>query len=230
MLHAVLLSGGGTFDDAADGGKAYDVGKLPCQAPVWLSLKVLGDEFHKRGAVIYALNADRGPMLVENGSEDDVMDIPHRGPEWFDSIRRQAIALHGSDHWMFTTHVDPGKRHRTAWVERPGVTWLNEQLHFALWTPAQIAAMPTTHVSEWIKANHVDISEYYLAENREGGLDALGRGLPGIPRSDLMVLPEADWQRLQDQLLYEAWSAKTAKAEQSAGSTDTVAAPGSKPL
>ncbi|GAC1420085.1 MAG: hypothetical protein NVSMB62_13670 [Acidobacteriaceae bacterium] len=229
-IHAVLLSGGGTFDDAADGGKAYDVGTLPCQAPVWLSLKVLGDEFHKRGAVVYALNADRGPMLVENGSEDDVMDIPHRGPDWFESIRKQAIALHGSDHWLFTTHVDPGKRHRTAWVERSGVTWLNEQLHFALWTPAQIAAMPTTHVSDWAKANNVDISEYYLAENREGGLDALGTGLPGIPRADLMVLPEADWQRLKDQLIYESWKAKTIKAEQNASATGALGIRGTHPV
>lgn len=215
-LHAVLLSGGGTFDDAADGGKAFDTGKLPCQAPVWLSLKVLGDEFHRRGAVLYALNADRGPMLVENGSDDEVMDLQHRTPEWFAALRTQAIALHGSDHWIFTTHVDPGKSHRTAWVERPGVAWLNEQLRFALWTPAQIAAMPTTHVSDWIKSNNVDISRSYLAENREGGLDALGAGLPGIPRADLMVLPEAEWQSLNDHLTYEAWAAKAVAAEQQA--------------
>ncbi len=223
MLHAVLLSGGGTFDDAADGGKAFDVGKLPCQAPVWLSLKVLGDEFHKRGAVLYTLNADRGPMLVENGSQDEVMDIPHRGPDWFAALRAQAIALHGGDHWMFTTRVDPGKSHRTAWVERPGVTWLNEQLHFALWTPAEIAAMPTTHVSTWINANGVDISKGYLSENREGGLDALGTGLPGIPRADLMVLPESEWQARKGDLIYEGWATKTTAAEQAAAAHSATA-------
>ena len=207
-LRAVLLSGGGTYDDEADGGKSFDVGKLPCQAPVWLSLKVLGDEFHKRGAVLYTLNADRGPMLVENGSQDEVMDIPHRTPEWFANLRAQAVALHGGEQNMFTTHVDPGKSHRTAWVERPGVTWLNQQIHFAIWTPAEIAAMPTTHVSTWALANNVDITKNYIAENREGGLDALGTGLPGIQREDLMVLPQADWERLKDQLTYEAWAAK----------------------
>lgn len=212
-LHAVLLSGGGTYDDAADGGKSFDLGSLPCQAPVWLSLKVLGEEFHKRGAVLYTLNADRGPMFVENGSQDEVMDIPHRTPEWFAAIRAQAVALHGSDQNMFTTHVDPGKSHRTAWVERPGVEWLNQQIHFALWTPAQIASMPTTHVSTWAAANNVDITKNYLREDREGGLDALGTGLPGIPREDLMVLPAAEWDKLKDQLTYESWAAKVKDEE-----------------
>jgi hypothetical protein len=212
-LHAVLLSGGGTFDDAADGGKSFDVGSLPCQAPVWLSLKVLGDEFHQRGAVLYALNADRGPMFVENGSQDEVMDIPHRTPEWFAALRAQAAALHGSEQNMFTTHVDPGKSHRTAWVERPGVEWLDGQIHFALWTPTQIASMPTTHISTWAAASNVDITKSYLREDREGGLDALGTGLPGLPREDLMVLPAADWNKLKDQLTYESWAAKT-KAEE----------------
>jgi dienelactone hydrolase len=215
-LHAVLLSGGGTYDDAADGGKSFDIGKLPCQAPVWLSLKVLGSEFHQRGAVLYALNADRGPMLVENGSEDEVMDIPHRGPDWFAALRAQAIQLHGSDQNMFTTHVDPGMSHRTAWVERPGVTWLNQQLHFALWTPAEISTMPTTHISDWARANHVDITKNYMQENREGGLNALGTGFPGLSREALAVLTDAEWERMKDRLTYVAWAERTMAAEQAA--------------
>ncbi len=216
-IHAVLLSGGGTFDDAEDGGKAYDVGKLPCQAPPWRSLKVLGSEPHMRGAVLYALNAQRGPMLVENGSMDTVMDIPHRGPEWFEAMRAQAVALDkangGTAANMFTTHVDAGKSHRTAWVERYGVEWLNEQIHFANWSAATIAREPTTHVSEWIKADHVDISDGYLREDREGGLMALGTGFPGIAREQLNVLPAEEWSKLEDQLTYESWAAKTLEAE-----------------
>jgi hypothetical protein len=159
------------------------------------------------------LNADRGAMLVENGSEDEVMDIPHRGPEWFAAIRAQAIALRGSDTNMFTTHVDAGKSHRTAWVERPGVAWLNEQIHFAVWTAAEIATMPVAHVSTWAKANDVNITKNYMAENREGGLDALGTGFPGVKREDLMVLPEADWERMKGELTYEAWAARMMAAE-----------------
>jgi len=216
-IHAVLLSGGGTFDDEADGGKSYDVGTLPCQAAPWHALKVLGPEFHERGAILYALNAERGPMLVENGSADTVMDIPHRTPEWFAAMRTQAETLDkangGTAANMFTTHVDPDKSHRTAWVERYGVTWLNDQIHFANWTAADIATMPTTHVSDWIKANNVDISNGYLREDREGGLDALGAGFPGISRAGLNVLPEADWQRLKPELIYESWAEKTRATE-----------------
>ena len=46
--------------------------------------------------------------------------------------------------------------------------------------------------------------------------NAVGTGLPGIPRADLMVLPDADWQRLKDSLTYEAWAAKTTANEEAA--------------
>jgi hypothetical protein len=38
-------------------------------------------------------------------------------------------------------------------------------------------------------------------------------GLPNIKREDLMVLPDADWLAMKDQLTYEAWAAKAAAAE-----------------
>jgi dienelactone hydrolase len=219
-IHAILLSGGGTFDDQADGGKSYDVGTLPCQAAPWHALKVLGDEFHERGAVLYALNAQRGPMLVENGSMDTVMDIPHRTPEWFAAMRDQATALDkangGTAANMFTTHVDDGKSHRTAWVERYAVNWLNDQIHFANWTADDIAKMPTTHIADWITTNNIpwSITNGYMREDREGGLIALGTGYPGIARDQMTVLPDADWQKLKPELIYENWAAKVVAAEQ----------------
>ncbi len=219
-IHAVLLSGGGTFDDQADGGKSYDVGVLPCQAAPWHALKVLGTEFHQRGAVLYALNAERGPMLVENGSNDTVMDIPHRTPEWFAAMREQATALDkangGTAANMFTTHVDPGKSHRTAWVERFGVNWLNDQIHFTNWTSAEIAKMPTTNIANWITAQNIpwSISNGYMRDDREGGLEALGANIPGIERDQLTVLPDADWQKLKPELVYESWADKIKAIEQ----------------
>ena len=212
-IHAVLLSGGGTYDDLADGGKSFDAGSLPCQAPPWLGLRVLGTGFHQRGAILYALNAQRGPMLVVNGSQDEVMDIPHRGPQWFAALRSQALALTqangGSTADMFTTRVDEGKGHRTAWLERPEVAWLDEQLHFARWTPADIAAMPTTQAADWIHQTGADISNNYIREDREGGLQLLGTGYPAITRNQLTVLPPADWDRLKSSLTYESWAEQT---------------------
>ena len=215
-IHAVLLSGGGTYDDEADGGKSFDTGKLPCQAPPWRSLRVLGSAPHMRGAVIYALNADRGPMLLENGSVDEVMDIPHRGPAWFASLRQQAIALRSSDRNLFTTHVDAGRGHRPAWVERPGVLWLDEQIHFANWNASAIAKMPETRIGDWALAHGVEIPKNYWREDREGGLMALGKTIPGIARDQLMVLPASNWEQLRPELTYEGWAERTLAAERAA--------------
>jgi len=215
-IHAVLLSGGGTYDDEQDAGKPFDRGKLPCQTPPWRSLRVLGAAPHMRGAVIYALNADRGAMLVENGSADEVMDIPHRGPEWFEGLRQQAIALRKSDRNLFTTHVDAGEGHRPAWVERAGVLWLNQQIHFANWNAAAIASRPAIRIGDWAKANSVEIPVNYQRPDREGGLMALGGALPAIQREQLMALPAGDWEKLRAQLTYESWAEKTLAAERAA--------------
>ena len=102
-------------------------------------------------------------------------------------------------------------------AERPGVEWLDRQIHFAIWTAADIAKMPATHVSEWARANDVDIVKNYMQENREGGLMALGTGFPGIKRQDLLVLPEGEWERMKDSLTYEAWAAKMKQAEAASG-------------
>jgi hypothetical protein len=148
-----------------------------------------------------------------NGSADTVMDIPHHQQDWFDTVKARAIAVRGTEENMFTTVFYPGISHRTSWVDRDGVEWLEKQIHFALWTEKEIEAAPTTHVSTWAAANNVDIAKSYMREDREGGLDALGTGYPGIKREDLMVLPERDWTAMKDQLTYEGWAAKATAAE-----------------
>jgi len=208
-VRATLLSGGGTFDGT---GEYFDSSKLPCQGPPYHALSVLGD----RGAVLYDLNADRGPMFVMNGEADAVMNIPLHNQAWFAAVRQRAIALHGSDNNMFTTVFYPGVGHRPSWLDLDGVLWLNQQLRFPAWpTAASVAKAGTTHVSSWIASNHVDISPSAVRENGEGGIEAVGTNLPAIPRSNLMVFPDADWQRLRDRLIYESWAAKTLAAEQS---------------
>jgi hypothetical protein len=205
-IHAVLLSGGGTFD----GPRAhYDMGKLPCQAPPWRALGVLGD----RAAILYALNADRGPMFLMNGEQDSVVYVTEYSAQWFDDLRNRAAELRGTHEGLFTAIRYPGISHRTSWVNLDGMLWLNYQLHFALWNDASIRAAGTTHISSWIAANHVAISPNYLREDREGGLDAVGTGFPGIARNDLIVFPPDEWKANQDRLTYEAWAHKTQKAE-----------------
>lgn len=205
-IHAVVLSGGGVYDGP---GGYFDANPLPCQSPVYRALQSVGD----RGAVLMALNAARGPMLVMNGAADRVMDIPRHDVAWFTGLRERAVAVRGTKKDMFTTVFFPGIDHRTSWVDRVGVAWLGEQLHFARWNAKAIAEAPLTHVSEWAKENGVDITRAYLREEREGGLMAVGTGIPGVKRKDLMVLPEKDWERLEGSLTYEAWAVKMKAAE-----------------
>lgn len=210
-IHAVLLSGGGTFDGP---GEYFDAGKLPCQAAPYRALGVLGD----RSAILFALNADRGPMYIMNGDVDEVMRMSEHPPTWFAEVRARAAVLNGSNRNLFITKLYPGVGHRPSWVELAGVLWLNHQLHFALWSDQDILAAGTTHISEWVNANHVAISKNYIVEAREGGLRAVGAGFPGIQRSNLMVLPEAEWQREKPILTYESW-AEREKVFEEGGST-----------
>jgi hypothetical protein len=215
-IHAVLLSGGGVYDGP---GGYFDANPLPCQMPPYKSLLPLGD----RGGVLYALNAERGTMLVMNGSNDTVMDMPHHPPEWFAEMHDRTLALVGTGSAaaknIFTTVLYPGISHRPSWVDRKGVVWLDQQLHFPLTNPDRIASEPTTHIGDWIKANNVYLAKGYVTEDREAGLDALGTGFPGIKREDLMVLPDADWQRMKDRLTYEGWAEKTKADEAKADLT-----------
>ncbi len=209
-IDAVLVSGGGVYDGP---GGYFDSNPLPCQMPPYKALLPVGD----RGAVLYALNAERGPMLIMNGSNDTVMDIPHHPPGWFAQIRDRALALVGvhapAARNMFTTIFYPGISHRPSWVDRQGVLWLNAQIHFAVWNAATIASEPTTHIGQWTAANQVFLANGSAREDREAGLNALGVDLPGIKREDLMVLPPSDWLRYKDRLTYAAWANKTKLAE-----------------
>ena len=205
-IHAVVLSGGGTYDGPQ---QYFDSGKLPCQSPPYRALAVLGD----RPAILYALNADRGPTFVMNGAEDTVMRMSDHPPSWFEDVRSRAIKLHGSDENMFTTILYPGVSHRTSWVDLDGVLWLNHAIHFALWSDGDIRVAGTTHISRWIQTNHVDISPNYIPEDREGGIDAVGTGFPAIPRGELMVLPDEEWSKQRDVLIYESWADKMKHAQ-----------------
>ena len=205
-IHAVLLSGGGSFDGPH---AFYDMGKLPCQSPPWRALGVLGD----RAAILYALNADRGPMFLMNGDQDSVVHITDYPPAWFDDIRNRAAELRGTREGLFTAIRYPGVSHRTSWVNIDGILWLNHQLHFALWNDDAIRAAGTTHISTWIRKNSVAISPNYIREDREGGLDAVGTGFPAIKRDDLMVFTPEEWKEDENRLTYEAWAAKTLSLE-----------------
>lgn len=202
-IHAVVLSGGGDLD--GPGGYWDRSSKLMCQAIPWKSLSVLGD----RPAVIYALNEERGPTFLINGSADTLVDIPHHLEPFFADLRKRVEAITGTLKNIFDTYFILDVSHRPNWVTRPAALWLQQELNFPAWTVNQINALPETHISEWAKQNDVSMDKGYIQEDREGGVMALGTGIPNVPRAELNVLTDEQWQQQQDSLTYESWVRRT---------------------
>lgn len=206
-IHIVVLSGGGDLD--GPGGYWDKSTKLMCQAIPYQSLSVLGD----RPAVLFALNEERGPTFIINGTHDTLVDIPNHLEPYFQSLRDRVEALTGTSVNVFDTYFIPDVSHRPNWVTRPAALWLEKKLHFPNWTEKKIEAMPETHISEWAAENHVDMDKGYIQEDREGGVMALGRDVPNISRHDLDVLPEQEWEAKKDQFVYESWVRHALAAE-----------------
>src|SRR6185295_8554788 len=96
-VHACVLAGGGNLDGV---GEYWDTSKPMCQGLPYQSLSFLGD----RGAVIYALHAGRGPTLIYNGLEDEiVLHDPRGASTFFKDLQERAGKLHGSSNGIFET-------------------------------------------------------------------------------------------------------------------------------
>ena len=173
-----------------------------CQAIPYKSLSFLGD----RAATIFALRAEYGSTLVYNGLEDGIVKRDPRGPKaFFADLQGRAAELHGRAEGVFETRFEPNAGHRPWFVTKPAALWLERQLGFPNWTEAAIGAMPVTHVSEWARANGVEIEKQYNTELREGGELALGEKIPALSRDQLSVFTPEEWERRKDALTYESW-------------------------
>ena len=197
-LQACVLVGGGNLD-GPDG--YWDNSKPMCQGIPYQSLAFLGD----RPAALYALHAKRGPMLIFNGLEDTVVAIPRQGKSLFDDLGDRISQLLGTREGIFEAGFAAQVSHRPFFVTEPVALWLERNLDFPLWTPGSIRTMPTTHISEWVKAKDVTVDPYYASEDREGGVRALGVGVPGLSRSQLSVFTKEQWEQQKDRLIYETW-------------------------
>lgn len=203
-LHACVLVGGGNLDGP---GEYWDKSKPMCQGTPYQSLSFLGD----RPAVVYALHAARGATLAYNGLRDTTVSITTHGKPFFDDLHQRTEKLRGSAKGLFEYEFTEGA-HRPYFVTKPVARWLHRQLDFPNWTDTGIAAMPTTHISEWAKANGVELDRLYATEEREGGTPALGTGIPALSRQDLSVFTSEQWERQKDRLIYESWL-KAARAQ-----------------
>jgi dienelactone hydrolase len=198
-LRACVLVGGGNFD-GPDG--YWDrSGKNMCQGIPYRSLSFLGD----RPAVIYALNASRGPTLVYNGLADSVVAIPSHREPFFADLRERTERLRGTSANLFDVGFFPDASHRPYFITRPVALWLDRQLDLPAWSQADIEAMPETHIGPWAQARGVAMDRLYATEEREGGVRALGVDIPAIDRADLFVFSPEDWESRKERLIYESW-------------------------
>jgi dienelactone hydrolase len=197
-LKACVLVGGGNLDGP---GGYWDGSKPMCQGYPYKALSFLGD----RPAAIYSLHAARGPTLVYNGLEDTTVAIPRFGEEYFRELQERVAKMRGKREGVFDAMFHPGTGHRPYFVTKTVALWLEKYLDFPNWTNEDIEAMPVTHISEWARANSVDMDPLYATEHREGGTPGLGTGIPGVKRSDLDVFNDDEWQERLPMLVHENW-------------------------
>ena len=205
-LHACVLTGGGNLDGPNE---YWDNSKPMCQGMPYRSLEFLGD----RPAAIYALHAARGPTLIWNGLADTVVNRDRTPPPFFDDLRTRTVRLRGKADGIFDTGFTPAASHRPFFVTKPAVLWLARQLRFPNWDLEKITAMSETHISEWAAANGVFMDKGYVSEDREGGVRALGTGVPGFTRESLTVFSEEEWQAQKQRLIIEAWESAARAAK-----------------
>jgi dienelactone hydrolase len=200
-LHACVLVGGGNLD--GPDGYWDSSNKKMCQSIPYRALMPLGD----RPAVIYALHAARGPTLIFNGLADTVVSIPSHAEAFFADLRDRTSRLHGGPAGVFEVGFVPAASHRPYFITKPVALWLERQLDFPAWTPADIEALPETKIAPWAEAQGVAMDRLYATEEREGGTPALGTKIPGIKRADLCVFSPEEWEHVKETLVYESWVA-----------------------
>ncbi len=199
-IHAVFLTGGGDLD--GPGGYWDSSRMVMCQSGPYRSLAFLGD----RPAVIFTLQARRGPTFIWNGTSDTVVAIPQHGPDFFADLRRRVIALNGSAKNVFTTHFDPGASHRPAWVTPRAAEWLAANLHFANWSVKSIPGLPTIRIGAWAAENQVHLNKSAMRLDRDAGLLTVNVGVPRLTLEQLNVLPLAEWEKQKAEFVYSSWA------------------------
>ena len=195
-IRALVLSGGGNLSGDGD---YWDLSpKVMCQSGPWKALRFLGD----RGAILYALNQNRGATFIITGTPDPLIVSSHSFEPFFDDVRNRTAAVTGTRSGLFQTAWVPDAGHRPNFVTRPAALWLETQLHFPNWTAASIQAMGAVHVSEWAAHTGARVGATELGE---GGVRALDAGVPAIPRQQLQAVPDAEWQQHKPDFIYESW-------------------------
>jgi dienelactone hydrolase len=207
-LHACVIAGGGGFEIPKGEWKGLSGSKPSCiQGLPYQSLRFFKDP----PAIIYSLNASRGPALVVNG-ELDWDGTPRKHPNEMKETRQRTIEFRGSSNGIFdVSALEPGAIHRPYFVNRDVFLWLHHQMQFPNITEAQILAMPTTYIRDWAEKEHVQMDPDYMTEGLEAGMHALGTNVPGLTREQLSVFSPEEWKKQKDNLILNSWVAHTLK-------------------
>jgi dienelactone hydrolase len=211
-IHTLVLSGGGNLD--GEGGYWATSPKVMCQAGPYKALSFLGD----RGAVLYALNQNRGATFVMNGTADPLVLSKNTLEPFFVDLRDRTAAITGTRVGLFETYWIEGAGHRPNFVTRPGALWLQGQLHFPNWTEVSIRAMGEVHISEWAGQAGVQAGGPLGNEVAEGGVRALDAGVPHLTREQLQALPAAEWERQKGDFVWESLVTRAKAASEAGGS------------
>jgi dienelactone hydrolase len=208
-IHALVLSGGGNLD--GPGGYWEASPKIMCQAGPYKALSFLGD----RGAVLYALNQQRGATFIINGTVDPLVVTPNTLEPFFEDLRNRTVAISGTRTGLFETYWIPDAGHRPNFVTRPAALWLERQMHFPNWTEASVQAMSEVHISEWAAQTGAHIGATFANERSEGGVQALAANVPYLSREQLQAVPTAEWQQHKDDFIWESWVERARAASDS---------------
>lgn len=198
-IHVCVLAAGGDLD--GPGGVWDSKAQKMCEAIPYQSLRFLGD----RAAVLFALNAKRGPTLVWHGSADQVEDIPHHGENFFENLRNRTMAEVGSSKGIFDFGFTPDGGHRPYFLAKPVALWLEDKVKFPNWTKRQIEGMAETRVLDWAAKNNLKTPANLSNAHDRGGTMALSNEIPVVSRDDLHAIPEAVWDSERESYIYETW-------------------------
>ncbi len=207
-IDALVLSGGGNLEGPGDYWARSP--KIMCQAGPSKAL----DFVPERGAVLYAMNQRRGSTLVVNGTADPVIVSSQSGEAFFSKLRERTAELTGTHDRIFETYWFPGAGHRPNFVTKPVALWLNDQLHFPNWTPDSINALGEVKVSAWAAATGAHVGQRFQTELSEYGVDALDSTIPNVRREQLQAVPDAVWQKVKDDFVWESWVTRARAASQ----------------
>jgi dienelactone hydrolase len=197
-LRACAMVGGGNLDGA---GGYWDGSKPMCQGLPYQSLSFLGD----RGAMIYALQVTRGPVMIWNGRADSI--VAKAKDPFFAELRTRARQLAGRPDAVFEIGFTDGTGHRPYFLTRPVVSWLAAELGFPSWTPATVRSLPEVRIGDWARTHGIAIDASLASEEREGGTLAVGDDVPAFQREEISVFSPAEWEKRKATLAFSAWSA-----------------------